>query len=93
MRYRQVKLIAILLLGLGLIELQAQEAIPASGGDASGSGGSVSYSIGQVVYQTHTCTSGSVAEGVQQSFEILVVTAIEEAKGVTLSVTFNEEAK
>jgi hypothetical protein len=39
------------------------------------------------VYTTNTGTSGSVAEGVQQAYEISVVTALEEAKGINLSVS------
>lgn len=84
MRQKKLKLSAILLLGLGLTGLHAQEAIPATGGDASGSGGSVSYSVGQVVYTTSTGANGSVAQGVQQPFEISIVTVIEETKGITL---------
>lgn len=87
MRYKKLKLSVFLLLGLGITGLQAQEAIPASGGNASGSSGSVSYSVGQVVYQTHTGTNGSVAEGVQQPYEISVVTGLEEAKGINLTVS------
>lgn len=87
MRHKRLKLSAVLLLGLGLTGLQAQESINATGSNASGGGGSVSYSVGQVAYQTHTETSGSVSEGVQQLFEISVVTAIEEAKGINLSVS------
>jgi hypothetical protein len=87
MRHKRLKLSAVLLLGLGLTGLQAQECVNATGGNASGSGGSASYSVGQVVYTTHTGTSGSVAEGVQQPYEISVVTAIEEAKGINLSVS------
>jgi hypothetical protein len=65
--------------------IQAQNSIPASGGNASGSGGKVSYSIGQVVYTTNTSTtSGSVAQGVQQPFEISVITGIEQAEYITL---------
>ncbi|MBN2669392.1 MAG: T9SS type A sorting domain-containing protein [Bacteroidales bacterium] len=87
MRQKRLILSAILLLGLGLTGLKAQTSINASGGVATGSGGSASYSVGQVVYTTNTGTSGSVAEGVQQPFEISVVTEIEEAKGINLSVT------
>jgi hypothetical protein len=87
MNCKKVKLSAVLLLGLGLTGLQAQTSINATGGNASGSGGSASYSVGQVVYTTHTGTNGSVAEGVQQPFEISVVTAIEEAQGIILSVS------
>ncbi len=73
MKYKNLKLSAILLLGLGLTGLQAQTSVNATGGNASGSGGSASYSVGQVVYTTHTGTNGSVAQGVQQPFEISVV--------------------
>jgi hypothetical protein len=64
------------LLGFGLTA-QAQQANPATGGDATGSGGSVAYSVGQIVYTTHTGTTGSVAQGVQQPYEISVVLGIE----------------
>jgi len=84
MQLKKLKLSILLLLGLGLSTLQAQEAIPASGGNASGSGGSVSYSIGQMVYSTNTGTNGSVAQGVQQPYEISEVIGLEEAKGINL---------
>ena len=91
MQYKKVKLSIVLLLGLGLTGLQAQEiheTIPATGGNASGSGGTSSYSVGQVVYTTNTGGSnGSVAQGVQQPFEISVLTGLEEAKGINLSVS------
>lgn len=71
MKYKKVKL-SILLLGLGLAA-QAQQASIATGGDASGSGGMAAYSIGQVVYTTNTGSTGSVAQGVQQAYEIYSV--------------------
>jgi len=81
----KLKLSALFLLCLGLTEIQAQQSILTSGGDASGSGGSVSYSVGQIVYTTNTGANGSVAQGVQQPFEISDVTGIIEAKGITLN--------
>ncbi len=87
MQHKRLKLSAILLLGIGMTGLQAQESVNATGGDASGSGGSASYSVGQVTYPTHTGTNGSVAEGVQQPYEISVVSATEETIGINLSVT------
>ena len=87
MKHKRLKLSALLFLGLGLTGLQAQESVNATGGNASGSGGSASYSVGQVVYTTNTGTNGSVSEGVQQPFEISVVTGLEEAKGINLSVS------
>lgn len=87
MRHKKLKLSAVLLLGLGLTGLIAQESINATGGNASGSGGSASYSVGQVVYTSNTETSGSVAQGVLQSYAISIETAIEKTKGINLSVT------
>lgn len=81
-----LKAIVLLLLGFGQTGLQAQESNNTTGSIALGSGGSVSYSIGQVVYQTHTGTNGSVNEGVQQPYEISVITGIEEMRGINLSV-------
>ena len=75
MNYKKIKL-CVLMLGFGLTA-QAQQANPATGGDATGSGGSVAYSVGQIVYTTHTGTTGSVAQGVQQPYEISVVLGIE----------------
>ena len=84
MTQKILKLSIVLFLGLGLTGLQAQEAIPASGGEASGTGGTTSYSIGQVVYTINTGTNGSVAEGLQQPYEISMVTGIEQAKEINL---------
>jgi Secretion system C-terminal sorting domain len=61
-----------------------QSAIPAAGGNASGTGGTVSYSIGQVTYHTYSDENKSVAQGVQQPYEISVVTATENTEGITL---------
>ena len=56
----------------------AQQAFVAAGGDATGSGGTVSFSAGQVVYTTITSGSGSVSQGVQQVYDnsVLPVTLI-----------------
>lgn len=51
-------------------QLQAQQANVTSGGDAKGSGGSSNYSVGQVVYTTNTGSTGTVAQGIQQSREL-----------------------
>ena len=86
-RLKQIRIIGILFLCFGFTGLHAQDAISASGGNASGSGGSVSYSIGQVVYSTNTGTNGSVAQGVQQPYEIFVVTGLEEATSIELNLS------
>ena len=63
--------------------IQAQESIPASGGNATGSGGTSSYSVGQLAYNTDTGSGGSAGQGVQQSFEIFTLSN-SELKTVTL---------
>ena len=87
MRQKKLKLSVALLLGIGLLGLQAQETIPATGGNASGSGGTASYSVGQVAHQTHRGTNGSVAEGVQQPYEISMITTTDETEGINLSIS------
>ncbi|OGS77098.1 MAG: hypothetical protein A3G95_03275 [Flavobacteria bacterium RIFCSPLOWO2_12_FULL_31_7] len=60
-----------------LAQVNAQEAVVTSGGNASGTNGNISYSAGQTVYNTNTGTNGSVAQGVQQAFEIQTVLGAE----------------
>jgi hypothetical protein len=55
----------------------AQEAAVSAGGGATGTGGSASYSVGQVTYTTPTGSNGSMAQGVQQPYEISATTGIE----------------
>jgi hypothetical protein len=54
----------------------AQNATVSGGGQISGTGGSVSYSIGQVVYSSLSGTTGSIIQGVQQPFEISIITTV-----------------
>ena len=84
MRHKKLVLSAVILLSLGVTGLQAQQTITAAGGDGSGSGGSVSYTVGQVIYHTNAGTNGSESQGVQQPFEISVITAVPEAKDISL---------
>lgn len=76
MKHKKLLLsVAFLLLGLGLV--QAQETVSATGGEATGAGGSSSYTVGQILYSTNSGTNGSVAQGVQQPYEISTTTGIE----------------
>jgi len=85
MKYKQLKLSAVLMLCLGLTSIQAQEALLATGGEASGDGGSVSYSVGQAVFTINTGTNGSLSPGVQQPYEISIITGLE-ASNINLKV-------
>jgi hypothetical protein len=86
-----ILLLAIVLLRAGFT--QAQESVNASGGEATGSGGTAAYSIGQVVYTANTGSSGSVAQGVQHAYEIFPVGIKETKLNITLSVFPNPTAE
>lgn len=84
----------LLLLGF-VLTLHAQESKSAAGGDALGSGGSASFTVGQVVYTTITGggvvgqgtkvgTNSSMAQGIQQSYEITSSVGIDDGNGITL---------
>jgi len=90
MKHKKIKL-SVLLLGIG-ITAQAQQVTTATGGDASGSGGTVAYSVGQVVYTTNTDVSGTVSQGVQQPYEIFTVGIKETELNILLSVFPNPTA-
>ena len=80
-----IRLFALGCFGLFGLNTQAQETVPAAGGEATGTGGTVSYTVGQVSYQHESGSKGSVSEGVQQPFEIYV-TSINEVPGITLNI-------
>jgi hypothetical protein len=67
---RSLRIITTLFALICSVGLHAQETIPATGGDATGNGGSSSYTVGQVVYTTNIGINGSVLQGVQQPYEI-----------------------
>ena len=72
----KTKSIPIVLLVTGFLSVgyaQAQQSANAAGGDATGSGGSVAYSVGQVVYTSNNSPSGTVSQGVQQAYEIFLI--------------------
>ena len=54
----------------------SQELISTSGGNVSNSFGTVSYSIGQLFYQTNVHAQGHELQGIQQPFEDLEITTV-----------------
>ena len=87
MKNGSLKLSILLLFSISIIGLQAQNTVSATGGVASSSRGSVSYSVGLVDYSTSTSSGGSVSQGVQQAYTNSYVTGLEVAKGISLSVS------
>lgn len=66
--------------------LNAQQSTNTSGGSASGSGGSVTFSVGQVLYTSMADSTGQVCQGVQQAYEIFNVGVKESFLNISLSV-------
>ena len=79
-------LILSFLFSFSLNAQTSHQVLSATGGDASGSGGTVAYSVGQIVYTTNTGTTGSVAQGVEQAYEISSVGIKETALNISLSI-------
>lgn len=76
MKYTKPKTAFLIFLMYGFSGIQAQTSILATGGEATGSGGSSSYSVGQVFYATRSGTNISLSEGIQQAYEISVLNGI-----------------
>ncbi|OQB29893.1 MAG: hypothetical protein BWY08_01502 [Bacteroidetes bacterium ADurb.Bin174] len=86
MQHKRLTLSAVLLLGLGLTGLQAQISVNATGGKATGGGGTVSYSVGQVVYTSNKGSGGTVDQGVQHAYEIFTTGINETTLNVSLTL-------
>ena len=60
-------------LTISLSGLWSQQSVNSSGGNASGTSGTVSYSIGQVAYTSSISDAGQVNQGVQQGNPVIMV--------------------
>ena len=84
MKQKSRFIIIIALLSFNLVPLRAQEAVATAAGNFTGSGGSVSYTVGQVAFSAFSSANGSVTQGVQQPYEISVISAVENTDEITL---------
>ena len=62
----------------------AQSDIVPTGGTATGNGGTVTYTIGQIAVQSYSEGGTSISEGVQQPYEIQTI-GIDNYPGITLN--------
>lgn len=53
-----------------------QQSVHTAGGDAQGPGGSVAFSLGQIVYSNYSGAQGMEAQGVQQRYEMAKVSTV-----------------
>jgi len=82
----KVKKIFFILVSIVFWKLaSAQQNTTTAGGKAAGSGGSATYSVGQVDYIAQTGSGGNANQGVQQPYQF-TTTKGEEIIGVDLSV-------
>ncbi len=65
--------------------VQAQQGTLSGGFDAKGSDGSVCYSIGQLVWDMYPGSNGSILQGMQQPYEISIVTSIDEIESISVN--------
>jgi len=70
-----------------MIPSVAQEAIIPAGGNGSGSGGSVAFSLGQILYKNSGGESDQLLHGVQQPYEISIIIGLEKYKDIGLTLS------
>lgn len=87
MKFCNLLRIMLILLLITQVGIYSQEAVPASGGNVSDIGGTVSFTVGEVVYTKISNNNGIVSQGVQQPYEIFTV-GIEDGinENISLSV-------
>lgn len=76
MKRTSIQCFFLILFSFSVSILNAQSAVLTTGTDASGSSGSVSYSVGQTTY-LYKGANSQVMEGVQQAYEITTLSANE----------------
>ena len=72
------------LMMLSVMILSAQSDVVPVGGTATGSGGTVTYTVGQIAVQTYSNGTFTISEGVQQPYEIQTI-GIDNYPGITLN--------
>ena len=86
LKKRNVSVEVFLIFILGISSLQAQSSLNASGSVALGNSGSASYSVGQVFFTTNSGTNVTVAQGVQQPYEISKVSGLLQPKSKRINI-------
>jgi len=77
MNRKKIVSCVLFLSAIGLSQIFAQGNINSTGGKATGTDGTVNFSVGQTVFNTFSSETGTISEGVQQPYEIFITTGIE----------------
>lgn len=80
------KLILTILVMSFVYSLNCQVSINSSGKDISSPAGSISYSLGQIDFNSYNSQTGSVSLGVQHAYEIFVTNLSEIDKIISLQI-------
>ena len=84
-KMKKMKTIVALFMLFSIFRLSAQSNTVAVGGEATGSGGTVSFTAGEVFYTYNLSSTGSVTAGVQQAFEISTVLGVDDIHDIDLT--------
>ena len=82
------KIVLLIIFILVFVAVKAQETILVSGGQATGLGGNISYTIGQLVYTNPTTMLGSLNQGIQQNIEFVTLSNPELTASILTAVTY-----
>lgn len=82
----KAKITLLFILCLSISSVYSQESANTSGGDATGTGGTAAFSIGQVAYTYESGSNGNTNQGVQQAYEIFSVGIDEQNLEIELSI-------
>lgn len=80
------KTLGILCLSVGLSRLYAQESVNTSGGSVSDENGGISFSVGQVVYTSASTDGGTIEQGVQQTYNVKILSIANNFKDKALEL-------
>lgn len=85
MRQKTLRIIlSLLFFVVSGVTLSAQSDVVPTGGTATGSGGTVTYTVGQIAVQTYSNGTFTISEGVQQPYEIQII-GVDDYPGITLN--------
>lgn len=83
---KRILTMLLLLTGMWCTSIWSQQAVASGGGEGSGSGGTVSYTVGQVAYASAGDESVTVSAGVQHAYEVYVISGSRDLPGIAVSV-------
>lgn len=82
----KLRSIILILSAIFIQNICAQQTVPVTGGEATGSGGNSSYSVGQIAFSSYSNSATSINQGIEQPYEIYEITNIKNISNIELSL-------